>query len=159
MSELSDHLIRIKLSLHDWHILTEQFVQKSAFPTMDVPAFQNNEKRQTTGAFLSSLSIICRFSISGALPQLFCPLPFLGHCPSFSALFHFWGIAPALPLFHFWGNSTHAKKSEVLTSNVQMLNLHCLLVAAPPGPLILYHRGIKYISHTLLKCKNQHYSS
>ena len=52
---------------------------------MDVPAFQNNEKRQTTGAFLSSLPIICRFS-------------FLGHCPSFSALLHFWGIAPALPL-------------------------------------------------------------
>jgi hypothetical protein len=108
MSELSDHLIRIKLSLHDWHISTEQFVQKSAFPTMDVPAFQNNEKRQTTGAFLSSLSIICRFSISGALPQLFRPFTFLGHCPSLPAL------------FHFWGNSTHAKKSEVLTSNVQM---------------------------------------
>ena len=124
MSELSDHLIRIKLSLHDWHISTEQFVQKSAFPTMDVPAFQNNEKRQTTGAFLSSLSIICRFSISGALPQLFppihisgalpqlfCPLSFLGHCPSSSSL------------FHFWGNSTHAKKSEVLTSNASMNNL------------------------------------
>jgi hypothetical protein len=60
----------------DCHISTEQFVQKSAFPTMDVPAFQNNEKRQTTGAFLSSLSIICRFSISGALPPVF-----LSPCP------------------------------------------------------------------------------
>jgi hypothetical protein len=81
MSELSDHLIRIKLSLHDWHISTEQFVQESAFPTMDVPAFQNNEKRQTTGAFLSSLSIICRFSISGALPQLFPPIHISGALP------------------------------------------------------------------------------
>ena len=61
-------------------------------------------------------------SVSGALPQLFCPFTFLGHCPSSSSL------------FRFWGNSTHAKKSEVLTSNVQMLNLHCLLVAAAPRP-------------------------
>ena len=50
-----------------------------------------------TGAFSSSLPIICRFSISGALPQLFYPFTFLGHCPSFSALLHFWGIAPAFP--------------------------------------------------------------
>jgi hypothetical protein len=48
---------------------------------MDVPAFQNNEKRQTTGAFLSSLSIICRFSISGALPQLFLPFNISGALP------------------------------------------------------------------------------
>ena len=130
MSELSDHLIRIKLSLHDWHISTEQFVQESAFPTMDVPAFQNNENRQTTGAFLSSLSIICRFSISGALLQLFRPFTFLGHCPSFSV--H----------SHFWGNSTHAKKPEVLTSNVNRpARFHrtdpftCMLVAIAPRPL------------------------
>ena len=86
------------------------------------------------------------FYISGALPQLFRPFTFLGHCPSFSAHSHFWVIAPALlhssvsgalpqlfcpftflghcpsssSLSRFWGNSTHAKKSEVLTSNASM---------------------------------------
>ena len=96
--------------------------------------FCKNEKRRTTGAYSSSLPIICRFSISGALPQLFTPFTFLGHCPSFSA-FIFLGHCPSFfALSHFWGNSTHAKKSEVLTSNVQMLNLHCLLVATTPRP-------------------------
>ena len=83
--------------------------------------FCKNEKRRTTGAYSSSLPIICRFSISGALPQLFHPTIFLGHCPSFFAL----------P--HFWGNSTHAKKSEVLTSNGFMVALR-LHRSAPTNP-------------------------
>ena len=110
---------------------------------MDVPAFQNNEKRQTTGAFLSSLSIICRFSISGALPQLFRTFPFLGHCPSFFRPFTFLGHCPSFSAHSlFWGNSTHAKKSEVLTSNVNRpARFHrtdpftCMLVAIAPRPL------------------------
>ena len=106
--------------------------------------------------------------VSGALPQFFLSLPFLGHCPSFSSLFRFWGIAPAFLSFHisgalpqlfcpfiflghcpsffalsqFWGNSTHAKKSEVLTSNVNRpARFHrtdpftCMLVAIAPRPL------------------------
>ena len=80
--------------------------------------------------FLVIAPALLHSSVSGALPQLFCPFTFLGHCPSSSSL------------FHFWGNSTHAKKSEVLTSNVNRpARFHrtdpftCMLVAIAPRPL------------------------
>ena len=84
-----------------WEVAKEYiWIDSTSLCTSISEKLKNGRK---TGAFFSSLPIICRFFISGALPQFFRPFTFLGHCPSFFTRPYFLGIAPAFSLIHIPG--------------------------------------------------------